>query len=77
VKYYSVEDKKAIKEARDKLTALDIAILSGCRVGLNIVRVLKLGKPYTNSYGSKEFATTNQVLASVDKLLRAKVLIRR
>ena len=76
MKYLTVGDKKALKAAQDKLTELDKVILEKCREGLNIVRVLKAGKPYT-SRGSKQFATTDEILASVDRLLKLKLLERR
>jgi len=73
VRYLAVSNRRALRAAQEKLSALDRAVLTGCAVGLNIVRVIKLGKPYYDR-GSRQFATTNEVLASVDKLLRLKVL---
>jgi len=76
-KFYAAKDKKAMKAAKDKLTALDMAILAKCERGMNIVRVLKAGKPYINKYGRKEFATTDEILATVKKLEKLGVLERR
>lgn len=76
-KFHTVKDKKAMKEAKDKLTMLDLAILTKCEISMNIVRVLKAGKPYINKYGRKEFATTDEILAAVKKLEKLGVLERR
>lgn len=76
MKYRTVSSRKALKAAQEKLNALDGAVLRGCVVSLNIIRVLKLGKPYVER-GSRQFATTDEILASVDKLLRLGVLERR
>ena len=77
MKYYTVSNRGKMKEAKDKLNSLDRAILAKCEVGMNIVRVLKAGKPFINKFGNKEFATTNEILASVSKLEKLGVLERR
>jgi len=75
VKYYFVKDKKALKEA--KLTLLDKAILEKCKIGaMNITRLIKAGKPYSLG-SSKGFATTQEVLESVEKLQKLGLLDRR
>lgn len=77
MKFYTTSNKKTIKLEKDKLNSLDKAILEGCEEGLNIVRILKCGKPYIGGLGSKKFATTDVILASIDKLLKLKILERR
>lgn len=78
MKYYVVSDRKKRKEAKDKLNSLDRAILTKCgSIGMNIIRVIKAGKPFVNKFGGKEFATTDEVLASVSKLEKLGVLERR
>lgn len=75
MKYYTVNDRKARKEA--KLTLLDKAILEKCKeAGMNITRVIKAGKPYLVGT-SKQFATTEEVLTSVEKLQKLGLLERR
>lgn len=78
MKYYTTKDKKEIKKAREQLNFLDMAILEKCDVpyGMNILRVLKAGKPYYRG-GSRVFATTNSILNSVEKLLKLELLSRR
>ena len=77
MKYYVVNDKKKLKETKDKLNALDRAILDKCdRIGMNIIRVIKAGKPYVDR-GSRQFATTDEVLSSVRKLQKLGILERR
>ena len=75
MKYYYIKDKKALKEA--KLVPLDKVILEKCKDdGMNISRLLKAGKPYTIG-SSKYFATTQDVISSVNKLQRLGLLERR
>jgi len=76
VRFYTTRDKRLLKCSRGKLSVLDEAVLQGCAGGLSIVRILKVGKPYLDR-GSRQFATTDEVLASVDRLLRLKILERR
>lgn len=76
MRYYAVRDRKKLKEA--KLTALDKTILDRCGdIGLNIVRILKAGKPYISQSGGKEFATTTDIVAAVRKLQKLELLERR
>ena len=75
MKYYFIKDKKALKEAN--LTPLDKAILDKCRVaGMNFTRLLKAGKPYPLGSG-RCFATTREIVNSVEKLQRLGLLERR
>lgn len=76
MRFCTTGDRKALRAAKGRLSALDEAVLRGCCTSLNIVRVLKLGKPYVER-GSRQFATTSEIMASVDKLLRLGVLERR
>lgn len=79
MRYYATNDRRKSKEARDKLTSLDKAILSKCSggEGVNVIRVLKAGKPFINDRGRKQFATTDDILASVRKLQRFGLLVGR
>jgi len=79
VKYFTLNDKRKFREAKDKLTSLDRAVLSRCNEdgGVNVIRVLKAGKPFVNDMGRKQFATTGDILASVRKLQRLGILIGR
>lgn len=73
-------DKKSRASAIEKLgtlSSLDKSILESCKSGLNIVRVLKVGKPYVNSYGRKQFATTSEILSAVERLVKGGLLERR
>jgi len=75
MKYYFVNDKKQLKKA--SLTLLDKAILEKCKIGpMNITRLIKAGKPYSLG-SSKGFATTQEILESVEKLQRLGLLDRR
>lgn len=75
MKYYLIKDKKALKEA--KLTSLDKAILGKCEVaGMNITRLIKAGKPYSIEH-SRHFATTSEIVTSVEKLQKLGLLERR
>ena len=77
MKYYTTTDKKALKAAKDKLTSLDRAILEKCEIGMNILRVLKAGKPFVDQLGKHEFASTNEILEEVSKLQKLRLLERR
>lgn len=71
MKYYLVNDKKILKTA--SLTLLDKAILEKCKQGaMNVTRLIKAGKPY-----NRNFATTEEVLASLEKLQKLGLLERR
>jgi hypothetical protein len=75
MKYYLINDRKVLKKA--SLTLLDKAILEKCKIGaMNITRLIKAGKPYSLG-SSKGFATTQEVLESVEKLQRLGLLERR
>lgn len=75
MKYYYVKDKKVLKTA--SLTLLDKAILEKCKeAGMNVTRLIKAGKPYCIGT-SKCFATTDEVLASLEKLQKLGLLERR
>ena len=76
VKYHTANDKKKIREASSKLNALDRAILEKCKEPMNVIRVLKAGKPYYDN-GSRSFATTDEVLRAIRKLLKLGILIGR
>lgn len=80
-KYYVVVqtkyNKDKLKEARLQLKSLDRVLLEKCEFGMNIVRLIKAGKPYTNLRGERRFATTDEVLASVDKLEKLGLVERR
>lgn len=76
MKYYTVDDKRKIREASSKLSALDRAILEKCKEPMNVIRVLKAGKPYYDN-GSRSFATTDEVLRAIRKLLKLGILIGR
>lgn len=75
MKYYLTGDKKAEKKAN--LTPLDKAILEKCKLGgMNVTRLLKAGKPYR--VGTKRlFATTKEVVASLEKLQKLGILVWR
>ena len=75
--YIATGGKKELKETKDKLNSLDRAVLAKCRYSMNLTRVIKAGKPYWNSNGRRLFATTDGVLASIDKLIKLKLLERR
>ena len=79
MRYYATNDRRKSEEARDKLTSLDKAVLNKCNggEGVNVIRVLKAGKPFTNDMGRKQFATTGDVLASIRKLQRFGLLVGR
>lgn len=77
MKYYTMHDRKAMKAAQEKLTSLDRAILEKCEIGMNIIRCIKAGKPFINKGGSKEFATTDEVLRSVERLQKLELLEKR
>jgi len=75
MKYYVINDKKQLKKA--SLTLLDKAILEKCKIGpMNITRLIKAGKPYSLG-SSKGFASTDEVLASLEKLQKLGLLERR
>lgn len=77
MRYFTVNDKKRLKEVKGKLNALDRAILTKCDgIGMNILRVIKAGKPYVDR-GSKQFATTDDILRAVSKLQKLGLLERR
>ena len=76
MKYCAAGNRRALRAVDGKLNALDRAVLKGCSDSLNIIRIIKLGKPYVER-GSRQFATTSEIMASVDKLLRLGVLERR
>lgn len=77
MKYYTTDNGKLLRSKKDELTSLDRAILEKCKIGMNIVRVLKAGKPYYNQRGERRFATTDEILAAVSKLQGLKLLERR
>ena len=83
MKYYVVKLGRRQRKEQEKflasLNSLDKAILGGCgsEGGLNILRIIKCGKPYSNKFGGKEFASTDQVLVSLDKLLKGGLIERR
>lgn len=77
MKYYTTDDRKLIRSKQSELTSLDRAILDKCKVGMNIVRVIKAGKPYRTGSGERRSATTDDILASVSKLQGLKLLVRR
>jgi len=75
MKYYYIKDKKVLKDA--KLTLLDKTLLEKCKeCGISVIRLIKAGKPY-HIGSSKCFATTDEVLASLEKLQRLGLLERR
>lgn len=75
MKYYLIGSKREIKKA--SLTYLDKAILEKCQKGsMNSTRLIKAGKPYSIG-SSKVFASTEEVLASLEKLQRLGLLERR
>jgi len=75
MKYYSIKDKKVLKTA--SLTNLDKVIFEKCLdVPMNITRLIKTGKPYSIG-SSKHFATTDEVIKSVNKLQKLGLLERR
>ena len=76
MRFYTLYNRKKFKSLKDKLTSLDRVILEKCNdsSGINIIRLLKAGKPYTNKFGKRQFATTDEVMASVNKLQRLGVL---
>ena len=76
MKYVATGDRKKLKEAKDELNSLDTAILTKCLVSRNITRVIKAGKPFWDKNGRRTFATTREVLASVDKLIKQGLLKR-
>ena len=79
MRYFTANDRKKSKETKGSLTSLDKAVLNKCGggEGVNIVRVLKAGKPFVNDRGRKQFATTDDILASVRKLEKLELLSRR
>ena len=76
MKYYTVGSRKKTNEASGKLSALDWAILEKCKEPMNVVRVLKAGKPYYDR-GSRSFATTDEILGAIRKLLKLGLLTER
>lgn len=70
-------DKKRRKEVEPKLTTLDRVILEKCKFGARIQMILHGCKPYINSQGGKEFASTQEVKRSVLKLEQLGLLVRR
>lgn len=74
MKFTAIQDKRKLKELDTKLTMLDRAILKKCEVPMNIVRIIKAAKPYKSKSGYNKFATTEQVLAVVDKLIKLGLL---
>lgn len=77
-KYFAAHDKKKLKEHKDKISSLGRALLAKCdRLDMNIVRMLKAGKPYINKFGRRQFATTDEILAEIKKLEGFGVLERR
>jgi len=76
MKYCTVNDKKKIRKASGELSALDRAILEKCKEPMNVIRVIKAGKPYYDN-GSRNFATTDEVLEAIRKLLKLGILIGR
>jgi hypothetical protein len=75
VKFHRLDvDKKVRKEVEPELTSLDKAILEKCQEPINIVRVIKAGKPYIDKFGRKRFANNQQVFDSIKKLVKLKLL---
>ena len=75
MKYYFTGDKGVLKKAQ--LTHLDRAILEKCKQGsMNITRLIRAGKPYLIG-SSKAFATTEEVVASLERLQKLGLLERR
>ena len=75
--YIATENRKKLREVSNELGSLDRAILAKCKFRMNITRVIKAGKPFFNSSGDRMFATTDEVLASVEKLIKLGLLERR
>ena len=75
MKYYSIKNKKVMKEA--KLIPLDKVLYEKCKdSGMNISRLIKAGKPYSIG-SSKYFATTQDIVDSISRLQRLGLLERR
>lgn len=77
MKYFALKPKltrEQKKELSGKLTALDRTILRKAGNGEDIVGLISSAKPYVNEFGTKEFATTDEVLASVKKLIKLGLL---
>ena len=80
MRYYAVKlDKKKNKEAIEQITALDRAVLQRAKRvrGSDIMSLIGAGKPYMDQYGTKTWASTPKVLASVKKLVRIGALEER
>lgn len=77
MRYHTAVLSKKNKEAAYKeLNSLDKALLERASepLGAHIIALLRTGKPFKNKYGAKVFATTDQVLEEVDKLVRSGLL---
>ena len=83
MKYLAVETKqkflrRLLKRDDDKtkdLSWLDKTILKGCKENaLRIQQILHICKPYVNQWGTRRFATTDEVVASVRKLVKLELL---
>jgi hypothetical protein len=83
VKYLTVGSKypvlRKILNKPDKkledLTSLDRVILKGCEEWpLRIQQILHLCKPYRDKFGTRKFATTEQVVEAVKKLVKLELL---
>lgn len=65
------------EKVETKLTALDKTVLEKCKSGSDISGVISACKPFVNRSGSKEFATTDDIVRSVNKLFNERLLERR
>ena len=83
MKYIAVETKHALlrkvfnkpDEKLVGLTSIDKAILKGCvDEAKRIQQILHICKPYYDKFGTRKFATTEQVVSSVKKLVKLELL---
>lgn len=90
MKYYTHQERKAgfkdflqlIRKKKEKpepvkLTVLDKAILRRTNTGADILSIIGVGKPYVNQYGTKTFATTEEIKSRVFRLVNKGLLERR
>lgn len=83
MKYITIEEKhsflkRILKKKPDEklkdLTSLDKAVLRSCKEPLRIQQILHLCKPYVDKWGTRKFATTEEIVHSVKKLVKLELL---
>lgn len=80
MRYYAAKPKlkrKERKEVEKKFTSLDKAILCRAKGGCDVMSLIGVCKPFTNQYGTKEFASTDSVRLAIARLQKLGYLVRK